>query len=214
MPEREIIMKKVYCIETNKTYNSIAEAARETGARLDCISKVCLGQTKTAHNMHFQFAASETISISATETTATEVDEREIIVSLPKAIKGKGKHHNGNTNPVLCLTDGKLYTSALDAAEQNSVHRSQMSMVCRGILKTAKGKQYCYIKDLPMHLDRISETISKESKYNELLAKEAERKYLKNLLAEYKQRLHELANESQALYDKCQDIETKLINMN
>lgn len=213
MPEREIVMKKVYCVETKKTYSSIAEAARETGARLDGISKVCLGKAKTTHNLHFQFAASETIFVSASETSQGETHEREIVVSLPKAVKGKGKHHNGNTNPVLCLTDGKLYTSALDAAEQNNVHRSQMSMVCRGILKTAKGKQYCYVKDLPMHLDRISESISKEEAYNKLLEREAKRQQLKAKLAEYKQRLDKLNTEWDTVHDKYEAIREALINM-
>lgn len=204
MPEREIVMKKIYCIETGKTFMSTADAAREMGLKASYITKALTGKQKTAGGMHFQYAASE---------TTTETGDKDITVSLRKVVKGKGKRSNGNTNPVLCLTDGKIYTSATDAAEQNGVNQGCMSMACRGLLKTTKGKQYCYIKDLPMHIDRISKAIAKEGAYDELLKREAERRRLKAQLAEYKQRLDELTAKWDAMHDKYEATREALINM-
>lgn len=47
--------KKVLCIETGNIYDSVAEAARQTGANRRHIACVCHGQRKTCGGYHWQF---------------------------------------------------------------------------------------------------------------------------------------------------------------
>ncbi len=46
--QQNITSKKVICIETQKIYNSISEASRETNIALSNISRVCRGERKSA----------------------------------------------------------------------------------------------------------------------------------------------------------------------
>lgn len=82
-----------------------------------------------------------------------------------------------NAKPVFCITDGIPYASCTDAAEAEGVGIDSISLVCRGKTKTANGKQWCFVKDMPTRILDISNA------YNELLddaikyrAIEAERK--------------------------------------
>ena len=47
--------KKVRCLETNKTYNSLHEASRELNINVNCIMYVCKGKQKTAGNLHWEY---------------------------------------------------------------------------------------------------------------------------------------------------------------
>lgn len=49
-------MKKVYCLETNTVYDSIAEASRVTGLRVGNIHGVCEGKRKQTGGYHFRYA--------------------------------------------------------------------------------------------------------------------------------------------------------------
>lgn len=53
------IAKKVKCIETNKIYNSIKEASRDTLADASSISKCCNGIQKTAKKLHWEWVKGE-----------------------------------------------------------------------------------------------------------------------------------------------------------
>lgn len=195
--------KAVRCIETGVIYKSASEAAKEIGTHGTSITRVCLGKNKTAKGKHFCFAESE----------KTPVTENEITVSRPAIIKGKGKRSNGNTNAVMCITTGEVFTSCTDAAEHGNVTIGQMSHTCRTKGSLARGKQYCYIKDIDMHLDEISDAISKKNAYQELLAKENRRKQLRNMIADYKGDIKRLESELTETYAKLNKAEQELINM-
>lgn len=64
-----------------------------------------------------------------------------------------------NAKPVLCITDGKVYASGLDAGEKNNVHPNAIYGACSGRLKTVKGKKYCYVSDMQARILEISETM-------------------------------------------------------
>lgn len=53
-------MKKVYCLETNTVYDSIAEASRATGLRVGNIHGVCEGKRKQTGGYHFEYADTAT----------------------------------------------------------------------------------------------------------------------------------------------------------
>ena len=48
--------RKVYCVELDKTFKSIAEAARATGTTVQFVWQVLNGFNKTAKGYHFQYA--------------------------------------------------------------------------------------------------------------------------------------------------------------
>ena len=47
--------RPVICIETQKTYNSIVEASRDTHINKKCISDCCLGKQYTAGKLHWKY---------------------------------------------------------------------------------------------------------------------------------------------------------------
>lgn len=190
--------KKVLCVETNEIFNSATEAAKKVGCCKSMMTQVCR-EEKTCKGLHFRY-------VDKAFTTETE---KGIIVSRPAIVKGKGKRTNGNTNAVLCLTTGDIYTSCTDAAEQNGVLVGHMSLACRH-KRTAKGKKYCYVKDISLHLDEISDAISKSKIYVE---KENRRKQLKNMISDYTGDIARLENELHELYEALAKAEQELMDM-
>lgn len=203
--------RRVLCLETNKIYNSATEAAKANNICHSLVSDVCRGKWKSAKGLHFEYVDSEKKVVSTTEVVP--VTENEITVSRKAIIKGKGSCTNGNTNAVLCITDGSIYTSCTDAANANDVAVGQMSHTCRTKGSHAKGKQYCYIKDIDMHIDSISDAINKKNLYNALLEKENKRKQLRNMIADYKGDISRLESELNSIRSKMESARAELENL-
>lgn len=51
----EALGKAVFCIELNKAFKSMREAAEATGAQISHISEVCNGKAKSAGKYHWRF---------------------------------------------------------------------------------------------------------------------------------------------------------------
>lgn len=54
--------KKVYCIELDKIFNSIAEAELETGCYHSHISACCKGKLKSVNGYHWSYVIDETFT--------------------------------------------------------------------------------------------------------------------------------------------------------
>ena len=121
--------KQVRCIETDAIYRSASEAAKANNICYSLLSDVCRGKWKAAKGLHFEYVDAEKKVTPVTE--AVPVTENEITVSRPAIIKGKGKRSNGNTNAVMCISTGEVFTSCTDAAEHSDVSVGQMSHTCR-----------------------------------------------------------------------------------
>ena len=118
-----------------------------------------------------------------------------------------------NAKAVFCITDGNIYASTVDAANAIGVHNSSISMCCTGKVATVKGKRYCFVKDLTIHvLDVASEIKSlyaDASIYRERKAKEeAERKRTERITA-IKERREKLATEMDSLYAELMELENE-----
>lgn len=48
--------KRVYCLELDQFFDSVSEAARQTGANRSKIKDCCLRRRNTTHELHFQYA--------------------------------------------------------------------------------------------------------------------------------------------------------------
>ena len=168
-------MKKVICIETNEVFKSATEAAKAYGTERTNVAKVCRGVIGSTKGKTFRYIDEHNNTLAIPEAPVTI---HEIEVAKPSIVKGKGRRHSGNTNAVFCISTGEIYSSGVDAAEQNDMSQATMSYACRGKGRSAKGKQYCYTKDIVEHLDIIADSIRKATMYDELMTKEEKRSEL------------------------------------
>lgn len=101
--------------------------------------------------------------------------ERTIIINNASEItNAKGKLNSRKCKPVICIDTGEVFTSATDAAESNGTTVYNISTVCLGKTKKAKGKRFCYLADVDEHLEEITTRIQKmNSAQAELEAKAA-----------------------------------------
>ena len=114
---------------------------------------------------------------------------------------------NKNAKPVFCITDGKPYASCTDAAEAVGVGIDSISMACHEKVKTVKGKQWCFVKDIPIRILDISnayqELYEDAMKYRaieaERKAKEAHKQALNNLAEKMTKRKMEIENMQEQL---------------
>ncbi len=157
--------KPIICIETNEVFTSVNKAAKAIGCNRTLIHQHLKGDIQSAKGKHFRYLSEE---------------EHEEIISVQKEsiIKGKGKRTNGNTNAVLCISTGEVFTSMSDAAEHYGVTTGNFSVACRTPNRTVKGKKFCYIKDINNHLHEVSDAIYKANMYDEYMTKEEKRKEL------------------------------------
>ena len=119
-------------------------------------------------------------------------------INIQKAtnVNAVGIHHNGNSKPVFCITDGSVYASVSDAAEKVGIDVSTMSGAVRGKIKTCKGKRYCFIANVMEHLDEISANINarneKVAAYDAMIAEQNAKKEAQENIAKHKAKCDEL----------------------
>lgn len=119
-------------------------------------------------------------------------------ISIKRAanVTAIGRHTNGNSKPVFCITDGAVYASVTDAAEKVGVYPGVMSSAVTGKIKTCKGKRYCFIADVMEHLDEISENLKirneKVAHYDAMIAEQNAKREAQENLAKHKAKCEEL----------------------
>lgn len=188
--------KAIKCIETGNTYISIAEASRETNINMKTIHGNLTGRTKGAKGMHFEYLSEE-----ETRELLNSMEPKEVTIQRKAIIRGKGKSLNGNTNAVLCISTGDVFTSCTDAANHADTTVGHMSNVCRGNSHSAKGKRYCYVKDINEHLDEVAESIRKANMYDELMTKEEKRKELVANVEHWESETKRISDEMDKLFN-------------
>lgn len=117
---------------------------------------------------------------------------------------------NKNAKAPFCITDGKVYASVTDAAEAEHVSISIISAACRGKTKTANGKQWCFVKDMPSRILDISNSIQSlipdAEAYKEIEAERRERE--QRQLA-----LQRLERETEELMDQLKELDGKKLEV-
>ena len=206
--------KAVKCIETGKNYISISEAAREIGIKPNTLVNHIRGRQSAANGYHFEYLNEE-----ETREFLDSITTKEIVIQRKAIIRGKGKSYNGNSNAVLCVTTGDVYTSCTDAAHHAGVTQAHMSHVCRGNGYAAKGKRYCYVKDINEHLDEVATSIRKANMYDEFMTKDEKRKelvarieYCDNMLEYNDKTIVKLLQEKQELQESRENAIRELMN--
>jgi hypothetical protein len=119
--------KKVLCIDTGETFESVGAAANKFGMSRSAIALVCLGKNKTAAGHRFKYVAKE-----------FEVPSYEN--KNPSRRKFDGKRPW-----VLCVSTGDVFETLRAASKKLGVQCSGIGRVCRGKQKTANGLKFRYI---------------------------------------------------------------------
>lgn len=84
-----------------------------------------------------------------------------IIIQKKATIQATGEHINKNNKPVICLTTGEFWSSSIDASKSVGVHPATMSAYCTGKYAHPEGLKFCYVTDLPQHLNELSSSLTK-----------------------------------------------------
>lgn len=115
--------KPIICIETGLIYESISEAARQTGIRRENIKTAINGKRLSAGGYHW-----------------AKVDDLETQKDLVE-LNGKCK---AAKRKVICVETGEVYESITAAARWLQVNQSAISGVLSGRQKTVKGLHWKY----------------------------------------------------------------------
>lgn len=161
--------RAIICVEDDKLFYSIAEAANYYDTNRKNIENMLCGRIKSVNgHLHFRYATEEAIPAV----------KKNITVQKEAIITGNGKRTNGNCNAVLCIDTGEIFSSGVDAAEKFGVTQASMSRACRNKGSRTNGKRFCYLKDINEYIDSISSAINKANAYDLLVARDATRKEL------------------------------------
>ena len=85
----------------------------------------------------------------------------QLIINKEAKVNAQGKVNHKNAKPVFCMNTGIIYASVIDAAECTSSNAGDISRCCNGKARHVKGSKYIFVKDIPSHLDELSNTIAK-----------------------------------------------------
>ena len=85
----------------------------------------------------------------------------QLIINKEAKVNAQGKVNHKNAKPVFCMNTGIIYASVIDAAECTSSDAGDISRCCNGKVRHVKGSKYIFVKDIPSHLDELSNTIAK-----------------------------------------------------
>ena len=115
---------------------------------------------------------------------------------------------NKNAKPVYCITTGNVYASTVDAGIGEKCCQGCVSAVCRGKFKQTNGKQFCYVKDMPVRVldisnatkDLVKDASIYRSQEAERKAKEAHEKAKRELEAKIAKMTDELTM-AQQMYE-------------
>lgn len=105
----------VYCIETDKHYESVAEASRLTGIDPANIHRVCKGKQITTNQQHWVYEGQDA-----------------------------PKREDKRLRPVVCIDTGKEYVSINEASRDTGIDFSNIKKVCDGKYRHAGGFKWAY----------------------------------------------------------------------
>lgn len=118
----------VICLETEKIYDTIVEAEKDTGISRSSITNACLGKTSTAYGMHWLYYEDY--------INKTPEDIKEILLKVPD-----------DPLSVVCLETREVYSSIVKASKAHKVNKGNISLCCLGKRRTAGEKHWVYLSD-------------------------------------------------------------------
>lgn len=126
--------REVVCLDDGCTFASASAAAAFYKTAKSAVIEVCLRNPRRAQagGRVFRYVG-DIFDANAELATAKKRTMERAGKGAPKLMK-----------PVVCLDDGKVYPSAIEASAAYGIHRSRIGEVCRGVVKAAKGRSFSY----------------------------------------------------------------------
>jgi len=121
-PNRTNAPRKVVCLETERVFDSVREAARQAGTRDGNVWAVCVGRRGHAKGRRFAFLD---------DYQAGRIPEFDA--------------YSVNKKMVRCIDTDEVFQSINDAAEAKGVNASKITAVCRGRRKSTGGLRWEYV---------------------------------------------------------------------
>ena len=113
------VAKRVVCLNNNVTYESGSDAARKLQIKPNGIRDCCNGIAQTYKGLKFCYA--------------DEKNKKQRIIRIAKTVKVK------------CLTNGIIYSSAVDASNKLNLSKTYVRKSCREKIKVKHGLQFEYV---------------------------------------------------------------------
>lgn len=120
--------RRVVCVETGKSYDSMIQASEDTGAAAKGISAVCRGKEKSAGSYRWMY----------------EDDYLKLTTETKLSLMNNSKITDRR---VINLSKGIIYDSCIEASRKEGISATSISKCCRGIQKTANGDVWRFYKD-------------------------------------------------------------------
>ena len=114
--------KKVYCVELDKSWDTVKACAEELGIHKDSIAHCCTGKNKTAGGYHFKYIEGSS--------------QREHGYNCGK--------NNAKARRVYCIELNKFWNTLKECADQIGCTPQAISKVCGGARSTVKGLHFIY----------------------------------------------------------------------
>lgn len=133
-------IKPVFCLELQKEFLSINEAAEATGVHSEGIVAVCRGRELTAGGYHWIYTK-DAIKFQLEKGRMITIDD------FKKSSRFK---------PVLCVELNKKFSSIKDAALSLGIDKSSISLACRGKLKSAGGHHWKFANEGEIKTSKIA----------------------------------------------------------
>ena len=121
---RKKIMIK--CLSTGEEFSSTKEAAEKLGLYRCAISSTCRGRQDSTHGYEFEYLDPKLREV------AKKTKESRVIATLIANKKSISAMQKASRKQVICLNDGKIYSSVTEASLSYGLHPSQVSNYCRG----------------------------------------------------------------------------------
>ena len=132
-----------------------------------------------------------------------------VFITKEALVNAKGNLNTAKTKPVICIDTGEIYTSCTDAAKANNVHFAAMSNACLGKQKTANGKRFCYVVDLPTHLEALSNSLQSKTnrleEYGDVIAEREAKENAEKLRKLEEEKKQELIAKAKAKYARAEE---------
>jgi len=132
----DALKRQVVCLNDGNVFESVRGASEFYETSRSAITEVCLRKPHraSAGGRVFRYVGDQFDVEEEIEHAEKRTSER--------ANKGKAKLMKS----LVCLNDGKIYTSAIAASEAYGIHRGFIGEVCRGSKNSAHGYVFRYVE--------------------------------------------------------------------
>jgi hypothetical protein len=125
-PPRESVMRKVICLETGKTFRSMAEASRFANVDISSVYHCLKGVNNTSGGYHWMYADGEYHKCERPEG---------------------GRNKKSQSKPVMCKETKAVYPSIGEASRQTGICSSNIAKCANGRVVSAGGFKWGFVVD-------------------------------------------------------------------